>query len=433
VNLKQIIEDQKEELFDSMRDKKLVTREFQTEFKAFDSSNLVKVITGIRRSGKSVFLYQFLKDRPFAYLNFDDDRLGNIRPDDILKIFYDMYGENFNTIFFDEIQNLPHWELFINRLKRSGFNVFITGSNAKLLSTELATHLTGRHLTMEIYPFSFREFLVARDVEINIKTTKGRSLIKHELDNFIREGGFPEVVAERENYKLYLKSLYRQILENDILTRRKIAFKKAFKEVSASLVSNPGNLVTYNRIKKQFDFKSEHTVKNYISYLHEAYLFIPISRFSFKAVEVEKSPKKIYAIDTGLINAISLKFMLNIGRLYENMVAVELKRRQSLDEGMEIYYYKNSQNYEVDFIIKRELSVDRLIQVCFDLRDAGTKEREVRALLYASKDLRCDDLLIITADHEGTEEVEWFNMKARIKFLPLWKWLLENPHNPVKL
>jgi predicted AAA+ superfamily ATPase len=425
MDLKQIIEDQKEELFELMKDKKLITREFQPEFKAFDSSKLVKVVTGIRRAGKSVFLYQFLKDRPFAYLNFDDDRLGDIQPDDILKVFYDMYGKNFNTIFFDEIQNLPRWELFINRLKRSGFNVFITGSNAKLLSTELATHLTGRHLAMEIYPFSFREYLAARDLDINDKTTKGKSLIKHELDSFIQEGAFPEVVVEQENYKLYLKALYRQILESDILTRRKISYRKAFKEVAASLVSNSGNLVTYNKIKKQFNFKSEHTVKNYISHLHEAYLIIPVSKFSFKPVEIEKSPKKIYTIDTGLINAISAKFSANTGRLYETVTAIELKRKQSLDDSIEIYYYKNPQNYEVDFVIKKDLKVEQLIQVSYNLEDADTKNREIRALLYASKDLDCSEFLIITGDYEGIEEVEWFNMKAKIRFLHLWKWLLE--------
>jgi predicted AAA+ superfamily ATPase len=426
MDLKQVIEDQKEELFETMGDKKLITREFQSEFKEFDSSKLVKVVTGIRRAGKSVFLYQFLKDRTFAYLNFDDDRLGDVKPDDILKTFYDIYGTHFNIIFFDEIQNLPRWELFVNRLKRSDFNVFITGSNAKLLSTELATHLTGRHLAMEIYPFSFREYLTARQVDINLNTSKGKSLIKHELGRFVQEGGFPEVVVEQENYRLYLKALYRQILESDILTRRKIAYKKAFKEVSASLINNSGNLMTYNKIKKQFNFKSEHTVKNYISYLHEAYLIITISKFSFKPVEIEKSPKKVYSIDTGLINSISKKFFSNIGKLYENIVAIELKRKQSLDETMEIYYYKNPQNYEVDFLIKRDLDFSQLIQVCYDIRDTGTKDREIRGLLHASKDLKCDNLLIITGDYEGVEKAEWFNMKGRIIFLPLWRWLLEN-------
>ena len=170
MELKQLIIDQKEELFETMAEKKLITREFQSEARNFSTSGLIKVVTGIRRAAKSVFLYQILKDREFAYLNFDDERLGNVEADDILKTFYEIYGRNLKTIFFDEIQNLPQWELFINRLKRLGFNLFITGSNAKLLSRELATHLTGRHLALEIYPFSFREYLRVRGVDINLKT-----------------------------------------------------------------------------------------------------------------------------------------------------------------------------------------------------------------------------------------------------------------------
>lgn len=425
MELRQIIRDQREELFETMRNKMLIPREFHTEFKEFDSSKLVKVVTGIRRAGKSVFLYQFLKDREFAYLNFDDDRLGEVEPDDILQTFYHLYGKHFNTIFFDEIQNLPRWELFINRLKRIGFNIFITGSNAKLLSTELASHLTGRHLAMEIYPFSFREYLTARKVDINIETSKGKSLIKHQLERYIREGGFPEIVVERENYQLYLKALYRQILESDILTRRKIAYKKAFKEISAALIANSGNLITYNKIKKQFQFKSEHTVKNYISHLNEAYLFITLNRFSPKPVEIEKSPKKVYSIDTGFVNSMAVKFSENIGMLYENIVAIELKRRQSVDESMGIFYYNSPRHYEVDFVIKGPLAFKQLIQVCWSLHDPNTKDRETRALLNASEELGCDNLLIITDDYEGVEDAQWFNKKGKIAFVPLWKWLIQ--------
>lgn len=425
MELRQIIQDQREELFETMKNKILIPREFHAEFKEFDSSKLVKVVTGIRRAGKSVFLYQFLKDREFVYLNFDDDRLGEVEPDDILQTFYHLYGKHFNTIFFDEIQNLPRWELFINRLKRIGFNIFITGSNAKLLSTELASHLTGRHLAMEIYPFSFREYLTARKVEINIETSKGKSLIKHELESYIREGGFPEIVVEHEIYQLYLKALYRQILESDILTRRKIAYKKAFKKISAALIANSGNLITYNKIKKQFQFKSEHTVKNYISHLNEAYLFITLSRFSPKPVEIEKSPKKVYSIDTGFVNSMAVKFSENIGMLYENIVAIELKRRQSVDESMEIFYYNSPRHYEVDFVIKGPLAFKQLIQVCWSLHDPNTKARETRALLNASEELGCDNLLIITDDYEGVENAQWFNKKGKIAFVPLWKWLIQ--------
>jgi predicted AAA+ superfamily ATPase len=424
MDLKQLIIDQREELFETMGGKKLITREFQAEAANFGTSGLIKVVTGIRRAGKSVFLYQFLKDREFAYLNFDDDRLGNVEADDILKSFYEIYGRNLKTIFFDEIQNLPQWELFINRLKRLGFSLFITGSNAKLLSRELATHLTGRHLVLEIYPFSFREYLRVRGVDINLKTSKEKYLLRHEFDEFVRQGGFPEVAAEGENPGIYLKALYRQIIESDIIIRRKIAYEKTFKELASFLIHNTSSLISYNKIKKQFNFKSDHTVKNYISYLNEAYLIISIDRFSPKPVEIEKSPKKVYAIDTGLVNNLSGRISANIGKLYENIVAIELKRRQSLEQGMEVYYYKSAQNYEVDFVVKHDLAVTRLIQVSYTVADVGTKEREIRSLLHAAKDLRCNDLLIITGDYEAVEEAEWFGMKGRIVFLPLFKWLL---------
>ena len=424
MELKQLIIDQKEELFETMAEKKLITREFQSEARNFSTSGLIKVVTGIRRAGKSVFLYQILKDREFAYLNFDDDRLGNVEADDILKTFYEIYGRNLKIIFFDEIQNLPQWELFINRLKRLGFNLFITGSNAKLLSRELATHLTGRHLALEIYPFSFREYLRVRGVDINLKTSKGKYLLRYEFDQFVHKGGFPEVTAEGENPRIYLKALYRQILESDIIIRRKIAYEKTFKELASFLIRNTSSLISYNKIKNQFNFKSDHTVKNYVSYLNEAYLIISIDRFSPKPVEVEKSPKKVYAIDTGLVNILSGRISANIGKLYENIVAIELKRRQSLDQGMEIYYYKGAQNYEVDFMVKHDLAVTRLIQVSYTVAEVETKEREIRALLHAAKDLRCNDLLIITGDYEAEEEVEWFGMKGRVVFLPLFKWLL---------
>jgi hypothetical protein len=169
-------------------------------------------------------------------------------------------------------------------------------------------------------------------------------------------------------------------------------------------------------------------VKNYIAYLDESYLIITLNKFSFKQVEIEKSPKKIYAIDTGLINSIAMKFSANIGRLYETIVAVELKRKQALerDANMEIYYYKNPQNYEVDFIIKRDLKFSQLVQVCYNIKDTGTKDREIRSLIHAARDLKCDNLLVITGDFEGVEEIEWFGLKGRVVFLPLWKWLLEN-------
>lgn len=427
MNLDQVIEDQKAELLESMASKRLIKRECCDSYQSKTTSKLIKVVTGIRRSGKSVFLFQLLKNRDFAYLNFDDDRLGRVDPDDILTAFYKRYGKKLKTIFFDEIQNLHDWELFVNRLQRLGFDLFVTGSNAKLLSTELSTHLTGRHYTMEMFPFSFREYLLSKEVEMDTVTSKNKSLIMHELGRYITEGGFPEIVVEKEDYKLYHGALYRQIVDSDILIRKKPAYLATFKELSFVLINNSASTITFNKLKKQFAVKSEHTIKNYVSYLNEAYLIFTVNRFSFKAVEIEKSPKKIYAIDTGLINSIAAKHSSNSGRLYETITAVELKRRQALNIDLEVYYYKNYQNYEVDFVCRERGTFTSLIQVCFRTDHTDTKNRETRALLYASRDLTCDRLIVITENHESTETVAWYGMEGVIDYIPLWKWLVGNP------
>lgn len=424
MELTQLLRDQKQELEDEIRSKQIIGREAEVHFKNILDSKLIKVVSGVRRCGKSVFLYKILKDEKFAYMNFDDERLSNFDTNQILASFYEIYGKDFNFIFLDEIQNLEKWELFVNRLKRAGFNLFITGSNAKLLSKELATHLTGRHLTIELFPFSFREYLKAIGFKEDIQTTKGVSILKHELRNFINLGGFPEIVVEKEDSKIYTRELYRKIIDRDIINRYNIAYKKTFREIAMSLISNPSRGVSYNKIKNQFNLGSEHTVKNYLSYLEEAYLILLVNKFSYKPVEVEKSEKKVYIIDPGIVNSLSIKFMSDYGHIYENLVAIELFRRKSFNPNIEFYYWENPQQEEVDFVIKEGLKVKQLIQVCYDISDLKTKEREIRAVLKASKELKCKDLLVITESYEAEEENEWFGIKEKIKFIPLWKWLL---------
>ena len=416
----QLLRDQKQELIDEIKNKKLVNREAENYFKNILDSKLIKIISGVRRCGKSVFSYILLKDKNFAYMNFDDERLIYSDTNQILSSFYEIYGKDFKFIFLDEIQNLENWELFVNRLKRIGFNLFITGSNAKLLSKELATHLTGRHLTIEIFPFSFREYLKAINFKEDIQTTKGISILKHELKNYLNLGGFPEIIVEKENPKIYIRELYSKIIEKDIINRYDISYKKTFKEIAMNLISNPARGVSYNKLKKQFNLGSEHTVKNYLSYLEEAYLIFLISKFSYKPVEVEKSAKKVYVMDTGIINYSSFKFMKDYGHIYENLVAIELLRKKSFNPNLEIYYWKNIQHEEVDFVIKEGLKVKELIQVCYDINDIETKKREIKALIKASKELRCGNLIIVTDDYEKEEKIN----SKKIKYVPLWKWLL---------
>ncbi len=421
MKLAQLLRDQRDELEDGLSGKKIIKREAGDFFHNIISSKLIKVVSGVRRCGKSVFTYLLLKDRNFAYMNFDDERLSDFNSSQILPSFYEIYGKDFKFIFLDEIQNLKNWELFANRLHRAGFNLFITGSNSKLLSRELATSLTGRHLTMELFPFSFREYLKAVNFQEDIKTTRGQSILRSELKNFLSSGGFPEIVVEKENVQIYMRELYRKIVERDIIDRHDISYKKTFREIAMSLISNPGRYVSFNKIKRQFGLGSEHTVKNYVSYLEEAYLIFMLNRFSYKPVEIEKSEKKVYVIDTGIINGVSLRFTRDHGRIYENAVAIELLRRKAFNPDIEIFYWKSPQHEEVDFVLKGRQKVAHLIQVCYDVDDYDTKEREIKALLKASKELKCKNLLIITEDYEGEEVVKG----KRIRFSPLWKWLLE--------
>lgn len=422
MELTQLLRDQKQELEESLKGKNIIKREAENHFKGILNSKLIKVISGIRRCGKSVFAYILLKNKNFAYVNFDDDRLSDFDSNKILSSFYEVYGKSFNFIFMDEIQNLDNWELFANRLHRAGFNLFITGSNAKLLSKELATHLTGRHLTIELFPFSFKEYLNAINFKEDVRTTRGIGILKHELKNYIDFGGFPEIVVEKENPKIYIRELYRKIIERDIVSRYSISYKKTFREIAMSLLSNPGRSISYNKIKKQFSIGSDHTVKNYLSYLEEAYLIFLLNRFSYKPIEIEKSDKKVYVPDVGIISNLSFKITQDYGHIYENLVAIESLRKISFNPNTEIYYWKNIYHEEVDFVIKQGLKVKQLIQVCYNIDDYDTKKREIKALLKASKELKCKNLLVITQDKEGEEKIE----NKKIKYVPLWKWLLES-------
>jgi predicted AAA+ superfamily ATPase len=377
----------------------------------------VKVITGPRRAGKSVFAMQMLKGVDFAYLNFDDERLAGVQDyDELLKSIRQVYGTA-ECLFFDEIQNLPKWELFVNRLHRKGHNVIATGSNAHLLSAELATHLTGRHLQFKILPFSFTEFLRARgfsvDESIRLKENQGLTL-KH-LHDYVVGGGYPEVVVSGLDAKSYMVTLFESILFKDVTKRYGIRYAKQLHDLGRYLITNHSNEFSYSRLKKALGFRSVHTVEKYVGYLAEAFLLFTLDRFSFKLKEQMKAPRKAYAYDMGMANAVKLMITPDAGKVMENVVAVELLRR-----GAEFYYYKTSTGREVDFVVKEGLGVKQLIQACYSLDDHQTKKREITALDKAAHELRCDSLLLLTWDQESEERAG----DKRIAVRPLWKWLL---------
>jgi hypothetical protein len=381
-------------------------------------NDLIKVIIGPRRAGKSVFSIQMHQGIDFAYLNFDDERLLNVTDyDEIIKSIRQVYGET-RYLLFDEIQNLKNWELFINRLQRNGFRIVITGSNAYLLSRELSTHLTGRFLQYQVLTFSFKEFLKARSFELDgvheLKEKQGTIL--RCLDEYMEIGGFPEIVAKNVDPRSYLPTLFESILFKDIARRYKVRYSKKLYDLAYYLMTNHSSEFTQTRLKNILDFRSVHTVENYVKYVSEAFLVFIVDRFSLKLAQQIKSPRKVYAYDTGMAKSVKFAVTPDIGKFMENIVAIELLRRKT-----EFYNYKTENGKEVDFVTKEGHNISQLIQVSYDISNYATKQRELKALARAADEIRCDNLMIITADLSGEESLK----ERKISFVPLWKWLLQ--------
>jgi len=420
MNFKTIIKEQREEIESIEKKERIIERELFIKSKKFLLYPNTLVITGIRRCGKSIFSYLLAKKKKFGYINFDDERLSETKTEDLNKIlqaFYELY-DDIEYIILDEIQNVEKWELFVNRLRRTK-KVIVTGSNSELLSGELATHLTGRYIDIMLSPFSFREFLRFNQmVELKAYTTKEKAKILKLLDKYLRLGGFPEV---NKFGKMILVRIYNDIITKDILLRRKIKKIEEIKKLAKYLITNFCQETTYSKLAKILSIKQVSTISNLISYLEQSFLIFKLERFSFKLKQQFIAPKKFYCIDSGIIDAIAFKFSGNIGYFMENSVAVELQRKKSLNPLTEIYYWKNHQQNEVDFVVKYGKKIKQLIQVTYASSKDEIKEREIKSLIKASIELKCNDLLIITSDYEEKEKIK----SKTIKFVPLWKWLLE--------
>ncbi|MFH1159679.1 MAG: ATP-binding protein [bacterium] len=413
--LKKIIQSHREE-FDQKRNDFFVDREIQ--IKGFES-DLIHIIIGPRRAGKSFFSIRSMEPLlPVGYVNFDDERLTGITGfDELLDAINQVYV-NPKALLFDEIQNVNGWELIMNRLQRQGYNLFITGSNSKLLSHELATHLTGRHLTTCLFPFSFREIRQLTDP----KETRGD--VRQQCAEYITRGGFPELWVKKLDSPHYLTSLFDSILFKDIVKRHKIRNTSALDALAVFLVSNIATEFSFQTIAQRLSFRSVATLQKYIEYLEEAFLLFTIQRFSFKIREQISSNKKVYCYDDGFYQAKAYKFSPNLGRLFENAVAIELKRRE-MEGSIKLFYWKNEKHEEVDFVVQQGLKVKQLIQVCYDLTEPKVREQEIRALLKAGASLDCTRLIVITDDYENLETCSWFGFTGEVAFVPLWKWLLK--------
>ena len=419
MELKDIIKEQRQELEKIEREERIIGREGLKEARSYLKYPNIVVITGIRRCGKSIFSYLMEKDSKFAYINFDYERLAGLKSenlDKVLQAFYELYGE-IEYLILDELQNIIGWELFANRLRRTK-KIIITGSNSQLLSGELATHLTGRYIEIKLYPFSFNEFLNLKGFKLSkAYTTQEKAKITNFLREYLNFGGLPEVYKFG---KPIILGIYENILNKDLILRYNINKIKEFKDLAKYLISNSSEEITYSKLSKNLGIKHVSTVSNWVSYMENAFLIFKLERFDFKLKKQFIAPKKIYCSDTGIVDLIGFKFSENLGKILENSIAIELQRRKEKNFHLEAYYWKDAQQNEVDFVIKEKTKVRQLIQACYDVSDFKTKEREVKSLLKGSKELKCNNLLILTWDYEGEEKVN----NKKIKFIPLWKWLL---------
>jgi predicted AAA+ superfamily ATPase len=420
MDFKAIIKEQREELEELDKRERFIPRDWEKDARKFLDHPNILAILGVRRCGKSVFSYMLAREHDFGYINFDDERLSGIQTEDlnrILEAFYELYGD-IEHIVLDEIQNIKGWELFANRLRRTK-KVIITGSNSQLLSGELATHLTGRYIDCRLYPFSFHEYLKYKHIEMpEAYTTKEKAKIKRLLTQYLKLGGLPEV------YKLdksLLLRIYEDIITKDIVLRFKLRKIQELRNLARYLITNYSNEISYSKLSRILDIKHVSTVSNWISYLEQAFLIIKLERFDYKLKQQFVAPKKIYCIDNGIVSSVSFGYSENTGRIMENTVAVELQRKVAIEPSMEVYYWKDHQQNEVDFVVKKGPKVKQLIQVTYANERLEIKEREIKALIKASKELRCKDLKIITWDYEDEEILD----KKTIKFIPIWKWLLD--------
>lgn len=392
-----------------------IEREQLPTLKKMSSNPYAVVVSGFRRTGKSTLmrqLAQHLGKESFYYVNFEDERFLDFTPkqwNTLYQAMLGIYGER-KIFIIDEVQNILGWERFVRRFTDNGFKFYLTGSNAQLLSRELGTKLTGQYLSLEVFPFSFREFLdfkKAGKVFLKNPTTSERARIGAYFTNYLFAGGIPNALKYPEAQ--WHKTLYDNVLYKDVAARYKINETKALQEAAFYLISNTSSLISFNKMKENLKLGSVNTVKNYVNYLEEAWLLFTINVYDFSIKRQQIAAKKVYSIDTGLTRSVAFSFSENRGKLLENLIFLNLRRQSK-----EIYYYKTKTGKEVDFYLPRE---KLLIQSTQSMTDSLTSARETASLLEAMEETKIKQGIILT---EGEETYD----NKRIKIIPVWKWLL---------
>ena len=411
----------------------VITREI-----GIGSSDLIIDIVGIRRCGKTFLMFSEIKDllrkvdkKSTIYINFESRKLFPLRQEYFNEIVEFIHSEKLFErgkvyLFLDEVQRIAGWEKFVRSIYdefKGKIKIFVSGSNAALLSREYGALLTGRHLSRTLMPLSFKEFLNFKQYKTGkVLTEKDRANIKKYLEEYLYFGGFPEVVLS-ENKEQMLNQLFNDILSRDILSRN-IRKEGIMEEFAYYLAGNVTSLLSFNKMASYFKSRgikiSVPTLENYFRLIKNSFMFFDNLLFSYKIKDQLKNPKKIYCIDNGVFNSVGLKFSKDYGKMYENAVFLKLKNMSFSNSSVKVFYWKNIQHEEVDFAVKEGIKIKQLVQVCYDVENLETKKRETKALLKASKELKCNNLLVITKDYEREEKLDG----KKVRFVPLWKWLL---------
>jgi len=393
-----------------------IKRELQSDIKTFKKEPFILIISGVRRSGKSTLMHQLRSEvfKKSYYIDFDDERFINFTIDDfqlLLESLIELFGKH-SIFFFDEIQNITGWERFVRRLQNKDKKIYITGSNASMLSREFGTHLTGRNITFSLYPFSFEEFICFKKYapsSINRLTTTEKSMLKRYFNEYLEKGGFPEYLQTGK--KEYLKTLYENIIYRDIITRYNLTHEKTIKEVVYYTISNIGKEISFNNLRKLTNLSSATTIREYFEYLENSYLTFLVPRYDKSLKKQIYYNKKVYFIDNAMASILGFRISTDLGRMLENIVFLQLKRQNK-----EVYFHKS--NYECDFVIREGTRITEAIQVTHQLNE--NKKREINGLIEALDKYKLKQGLILTSDEE--EIITEKNKKIIVK--PVWKWLL---------
>ena len=411
--MKTIILNQRKER-DELMSRPYLKRRISQDIDLLLNSRLIKLITGPRRVGKSTQALLMLRDKNFAYLNFDNYSLLNAWNSDLVMRMLDDVYPDYEYILLDEVQNPDGWDLWVSELYRLGKNLVITGSNARMLSSEMATVLTGKYIQVEMLPFSLKEFFDWNKLDLHMLKPEDKTNSLVLTDDYLRNGGYPEVVASRQLTCNYLDTLFDSIIWKDVAKRHNVRNVTDLNNLAMYLVSNFCNPVSANDLTTELGFSSVNTTKKYMDYLHEPYLFYYLSRYNNKLKLMKKAPRKVYVVDNGFVASKAFSLSDNLGRLLENQVFIELLRR-GYDVENTVFYYRSRNDKEVDFVLRKGTKIERLVQVCYDISNPKTKKREVDSIVECAGELKCSNLVIVTNNDKLTIEKDGY----RIDVVPI--------------